>query len=104
MALYFCKQNLPMQFNVSVLDTPKKRQQSKRKKRSMTHHERHRLFSNGKRFWQQSRDKSMSVFFWPDTDKMVDLLSYVRFSYCQLDCIPRWRKSCLEFVEAMHRR
>ena len=35
---------------------------------------------------------------------MVDFLLYVRFIYCQLDCIPRWRKSCLEFVEAMHRR
>ena len=101
--LYFREQFLPMRFNVNVPDTQKKRQQSKRKKRSMTHHERHRLFSNGKRFWQQSRDKSMSVSL-SDTDKMVDFLLYVRFIYCQLDCIPRWRKSCLEFVEAMHRR
>ena len=58
--LYFRKQTLPMRFNVSVLET-KMRQQSKRKKRSMTHHERHRLCSNGKRFWKQNKDRSMSV-------------------------------------------
>ena len=102
--LYVCEQVEPMRFNVSVQDTPKKRQQSKRKKGSMTHHERHRLFSNGKRFWQQNGDNSSSFFFGSDTDKMVDFLLYVRFSYCQLDCFPRWRKSWLEFVEAMHRR